>query len=254
MPTPENTTTIQAFAFDSHAVRVVEIDGQPWFVAKDVCACLEIDNHRNVVARLDEDEKGVQTLDTLGGAQEMAVINESGLYATILRSQGAMTPGTPAHTFRKWVTAEVLPAIRRTGGYSAPGLGQGMDAKLDRLLDGLGQVIAALPRVLDVMEHMLHAMPKMLEATRPAQRAPGRKKMFAEDAARIQALQARGYLLDDLVAETGFSQSQCWGVLSGRYKVLESGRVSIDLRTDLARAAEAAARAQREGQSSLEGV
>ena len=66
MPTPENTTTIQAFAFDSHAVRVVEIDGQPWFVAKDVCACLEIDNHRNVVARLDEDEKGVQTLDTLG--------------------------------------------------------------------------------------------------------------------------------------------------------------------------------------------
>lgn len=250
----QNSTAMQAFAFDSHAVRVVDIDGQPWFVAKDVCACLEIDNHRNVVARLDEDEKGVQSLDTLGGPQEMAVINESGLYATILRSQGAMTPGTPAHAFRKWVTAEVLPAIRRTGGYSAPGLGQSMDAKLDRMLDGLGQVMAVLPRVLDVMEQMLHAMPKMLEATRPAQRQPGRKKMFAEDAARIQALSAKGYLLDDLVAETGFSQSQCWGVVSGRYKVLESGRVSIDLRTDLARAAEAAARAQREGQTSLEGV
>ena len=250
----QNSTSMQAFAFDSHAVRVVDIDGQPWFVAKDVCACLEIDNHRNVVARLDEDEKGVQSLDTIGGPQEMAVINESGLYATILRSQGAMTPGTPAHAFRKWVTAEVLPAIRRTGGYSAPGLGQSMDAKLDRMLDGLGQVMAVLPRVLDVMEQMLHAMPKMLEATRPAQRQPGRKKMFAEDAARIQALSAKGYLLDDLVAETGFSQSQCWGVVSGRYKVLESGRVSIDLRTDLARAAEAAARAQREGQTSLEGV
>lgn len=250
----KNSTAMQAFAFDSHAVRVVDIDGQPWFVAKDVCACLEIDNHRNVVARLDEDEKGVQSLDTLGGPQEMAVINESGLYATILRSQGAMTPGTPAHAFRKWVTAEVLPAIRRTGGYSAPGLGQSMDAKLDRMLDGLGQVMAVLPRVLDVMEQMLHAMPKMLEATRPAQRQPGRKKMFAEDAARIQALSAKGYLLDDLVAETGFSQSQCWGVVSGRYKVLESGRVSIDLRTDLARAAETAARAQREGQTSLEGV
>ena len=251
----QNSTAMQAFAFDSHAVRVVDIDGQPWFVAKDVCACLEIDNHRNAVARLDDDEKdGVQILDAIGREQETTVINESGLYAIILRSQGAMTPGTPAHAFRKWVTAEVLPAIRRTGGYNAPGLGQSMDAKLDRMLDGLGQVMAVLPRVLDVMEQMLHAMPKMLEATRPAQRQPGRKKMFAEDAARIQALSAKGYLLDDLVAETGFSQSQCWGVVSGRYKVLESGRVSIDLRTDLARAAEAAARAQREGQTSLEGV
>ena len=118
----KNSTAMQAFAFDSHAVRVVDIDGQPWFVAKDVCACLDIVNHRDAIARLDDDEKdGVGISDAIGREQETTVINESGLYAIILRSQGAMTPGTPAHAFRKWVTAEVLPAIRRTGSCNAPG-------------------------------------------------------------------------------------------------------------------------------------
>lgn len=71
-----NTSTqIQAFAFDSNAVRVVTIDNAPWFVAKDVCKCLGIDNHRNVVARLDDDEKdGVQILD----AMLMGMVEEGG--------------------------------------------------------------------------------------------------------------------------------------------------------------------------------
>lgn len=234
-----HTPLIQAFAFDSHAVRVVIKDGQPWFVAKDVCECLEIDNYRNCIARLDEDEKGVQTLDTLGGPQEMAVMNESGLYTTILRSQGAMTPGAPAHTFRKWVTAEVLPAIRQTGSYSAPGAsgGASVDAKLDR--------------VLDLMEQTLRAIHKVIEAVHPGTRRPARRRMHLEDLGRIQALRAKGYTLDELVAETEFSQSQCWAVCAGRYKVLESGRISIDLRSDAARAADAAARAERTGQLGL---
>ena len=59
------------------SVRVVEKDGDPWFVAKDVCDCLEVGNSRDAVATLDEDEKGVATIDTLGGAQEMATISES---------------------------------------------------------------------------------------------------------------------------------------------------------------------------------
>ena len=66
-------------------IRVVEKDGDPWFVAKDVCDCLEVGNSRDAVATLDEDEKGVATIDTLGGAQEMATISESGLYSLILR-------------------------------------------------------------------------------------------------------------------------------------------------------------------------
>lgn len=246
MTTPPTHQLIQAFAFDSHAVRVVTVDGQPWFVAKDVCECLEITNHWNCIAKLDDDEKGLQTLESLGGQQEMSVMNESGLYATILRSQGAMTPGTPAHTFRKWVTAEVLPAIRQTGCYSAPGAGTGLDAaQLGRLFDSMEQLVTLMPRVLGVMEQMLSAMPKMLAATHPQRGKPTRRRMHVEDVGRIQALRAKGYTLDDLVAETEFSQSQCWSVISGRYKVLESGRVSIDLRSDSARAADAAAKAER---------
>jgi hypothetical protein len=118
-------------------------------------------------------------------------------------------------------------------------------AKLDRLLDGVAGLLTMMPRVLDVMEQMLSTMPKMLEATHPKRGRPTRKRMHVEDLARIEALRAKGYTLDELVAETEFSQSQCWSVVAGRYKVLESGRVSIDLRSDAARAADAAAKAER---------
>lgn len=101
----------------SFEVRVILRDQDPWFVAADVCAALEIANHRDAVAKLDADEKGVGLTDTHGGPQELTIISESGLYTLILRCRGATTPGTPAHRFRKWVTAEVLPAIRKTGRY-----------------------------------------------------------------------------------------------------------------------------------------
>jgi len=95
------------------------IDGNPWFVAADVCAALGIGNNRMAVEKLDDDEKGVSSIDTLGGQQEMLVVNESGLNAIILRCRDAMTTGTVAHRYRKWVTSEVLPAIRKTGSYHA---------------------------------------------------------------------------------------------------------------------------------------
>lgn len=108
--------SLQVFAFDGCNVRVVMKDGIPWFVAKDVCTVLGIKNARDAVARaLDADEKGVAKTDTLGGEQEMTIINESGLYTLIMRS---IRPD--AKRFRKWVTSEVLPAIRQTGSYSIP--------------------------------------------------------------------------------------------------------------------------------------
>lgn len=104
------------FDFETNAVRVVMIDDAPWFVAVDVCRVLEHSNIRQAISRwLDNDEKGVTSGDTLGGKQEMNIVSESGLYALILRSN---TPA--AKKFRKWVTAEVLPAIRRNGAYHAP--------------------------------------------------------------------------------------------------------------------------------------
>lgn len=108
-----NLTT---FDFRSMAVRVMERGGQPWFVAADVCRVLEIANSRDAIAALDDDEKGVGSADTPGGSQKMSLISESGLYALIFKSRKP-----EAKAFRKWVTAEVLPAIRETGRYEAPG-------------------------------------------------------------------------------------------------------------------------------------
>lgn len=87
-------------------------DGEPMFVAKDVCTALGLGNSRQALSRLDEDEKGVISTDTPGGEQKMQAVNEAGLYVLVL---GSKKP--EAKAFKRWVTHEVLPAIRRDGGY-----------------------------------------------------------------------------------------------------------------------------------------
>ena len=105
---------IQIFKYENNDVRTVEMNGEPWFVLKDVCKALGIAKYRDVADRLDADERAPVRVDTLGGAQEMTCINESGLYSVILRSDKPA-----AKPFRKWVTSEVLPSIRKNGGYIA---------------------------------------------------------------------------------------------------------------------------------------
>lgn len=106
---------LQIFNYNGNEVRTVQIDGEPWWVLKDVCAVLGISKHRDAAARLDADERESVRVDTLGGTQEMVCVNESGLYNVILRSDKPQ-----AKPFRKWVTNEVLPSIRKTGGYQLP--------------------------------------------------------------------------------------------------------------------------------------
>ena len=101
---------------DFGTIRTTEIEGEPWFVGKDVASVLGYTNPRKALAdHVDADDKGVTKRDTLGGAQEMTVINESGLYALVLSSK---LPG--AKQFKRWVTSEVLPSIRKTGSYALP--------------------------------------------------------------------------------------------------------------------------------------
>lgn len=104
---------ITIFNYEAKEVRTVEKNGELWFVLKDICIVLEMNNSRMVANRLDDDEKGVSQIDTLGGKQKVAIINESGLYSVILRSDKPQ-----AKPFRKWVTSEVLPSIRKTGSYA----------------------------------------------------------------------------------------------------------------------------------------
>lgn len=105
---------IQKFNFDGEEIRVSHDEqGNPWFIANDVCAVLEIVNSRDALTRLDDDEKGVVSTYTLGGEQEQSAINESGLYSLVLSSRKP-----EAKRFKKWVTAEVLPTLRKTGSYT----------------------------------------------------------------------------------------------------------------------------------------
>lgn len=87
------------------------LEGEPWFVAADVCRALGIGNSRDATARLDDDEKGVVSTDTLGGKQELTIVNEPGLYALVLSSRKP-----EAKAFKRWITHEVIPSIRKTGG------------------------------------------------------------------------------------------------------------------------------------------
>ncbi len=108
-----NSTAVVPFQFHSHEIRTTTINGNPWFIAKDICDALDIkwQGSKSLVF-LDEDEKGVGFFPTPRSRQKMLTISESGLFALILRSNKP-----EARVFRKWVTSEVLPAIHRTGGY-----------------------------------------------------------------------------------------------------------------------------------------
>lgn len=152
----DNSTNVVPFNFGKQQVRTLLIDEQPWFVAADVCASLAIGNVSLAVNGradrdadgLDEDEKGVATVNTPSGAQEMLVVNESGLYALIFKSRKP-----EAKRFKKWVTSEVLPAIRKTGRY---------DDQQGRLATLIGQTIGT-----DGF-HMLGAIVKGKVASLPA--------------------------------------------------------------------------------------
>ncbi|EFO2003462.1 P22AR C-terminal domain-containing protein [Escherichia coli] len=111
----QNDFTI--FKFGDSEIRVINKCGEPWFVAKDVCDALNLTNSRKALTALDDDEKGVTLSYTLGGEQNLSIVSESGMYTLVLRCRDAVNKGSVPHKFRKWVTAEVLPSIRKTGSY-----------------------------------------------------------------------------------------------------------------------------------------
>lgn len=112
------SAAVVPFRYGDSEVRVVRVDGEPWFVLADLCRVLGIRNARDVAARLDDDMKGVDQIDTPGGRQSVTVVSEPGMYEVVIRSDKS-----EAAAFRRWITGTVLPEIRRTGSYSpAPAL------------------------------------------------------------------------------------------------------------------------------------
>ncbi|QWD65998.1 BRO family protein [Polynucleobacter sp. MWH-Aus1W21] len=131
------------FDFEGRQVRIVtDAQGEPWFVAADVLATISLD--RKALERLDDDEKGVNSIHTPGGVQEMTTVNEPGLYALVLGSRKA-----EAKRFKRWVTHEVLPAIRKTGSFAVPAIAALPAPTQDRVTSLLliGEAVAKVPGV-----------------------------------------------------------------------------------------------------------
>lgn len=138
-------TELIPFDFEGRQVRVVtDAQGEPWFVAADVCAALHLPDTHKAVARLDDDEKARNSIPTPGGEQEMTVVNEPGLYSLVL---GSRKP--EAKRFKRWVTHEVLPAIRKTGRYVLSGTPALPAPTPDRVCSILliGEAVAKVPGV-----------------------------------------------------------------------------------------------------------
>lgn len=106
------TNSVQVFNFENSSIRTTIIEDTPYFVAKDIASLLDVKNSRDVISNLDQDEKGVGLIDTPGGRQKMNVISESGVYAFIGASRKPA-----AENAKRWLRKEVLPSIRKTGGY-----------------------------------------------------------------------------------------------------------------------------------------
>lgn len=118
---------IQVFNVDNHTIRTAYKNGEVWWVAKDICAYFGDTNRNRTMQALDDDEKGYTQIATRGGVQTLAVVNEAGLYSMLFAMQPQKGRGvTPEYmaeriekleTFRRWVTHDVLPSIRKTGYY-----------------------------------------------------------------------------------------------------------------------------------------
>ena len=120
---------LSTFNFETSPIRVIAINNEPWFIAKDLCDTLGMSNPSKAIINLDDDEKKIVgstdipdynlKLGSAGnGAQRLSLVSESGMYTLILRCRDAVKKGSVPHRFRKWVTSEVLPQIRKTGSYS----------------------------------------------------------------------------------------------------------------------------------------
>lgn len=162
-------SALDVFTYADQQVRTVLVDGEPWFVARDVCQVIGISKPRDAFAQLDLDERASMPMDTPGGTQQMSVVNEAGVYSLMLISRSpAVQP------FKRWLTHEVLPQIRRTGQY-----GSALPASFAEALE----LAAAQARAIELQEAELVAARPKVEAYDALMDADGYYSM--EAAAKI---------------------------------------------------------------------
>ena len=141
-------------------IRAIERNGEPWFVAADVCRALDLCDTSKALDRLDDDEKGTSLIRTLGGEQKMNIVNEPGLYTLVL---GSRKP--EAKAFKRWITHEVIPSIRKHGAYLSPEIMDKLDA-LTRRVDYLANAMPAVSWPPIQPEVSLTGLAKVITITR----------------------------------------------------------------------------------------
>lgn len=137
------------------AVRSILIDSDPWFVAADVCKALELEKTNRALSRLDDDEKGAHSVSTPGGRQRMSIISESGLYSLIL---GSRKP--EARAFKRWITHEVIPSIRKHGAYMTDSLLDALEAHPEAVPEYLNRLRSENARNRELTRRLRIALPK----------------------------------------------------------------------------------------------
>ena len=158
-------------------VRTVMIDGEPWFVGKDVASALGYKNtNQSIIDNVEDDDKGVSPVATPSGTQQMVIINESGLYSLIF---GSKLPS--AKKFKRWVTSEVLPSLRKTGGYKVP---QTIPEQIQLLAQGnveLNQRVDSLSGRMDTVEKELPLLPVDADRISNAVKAKGAETLGGKE-------------------------------------------------------------------------
>ncbi|RDH41530.1 BRO family protein [Zooshikella ganghwensis] len=145
------------FQFNSSSIRVINKEGEPWFVATDIAKTLGYREAYDMTRFLDDDEKGPHILRTPGGSQELQAINESGLYSAILKSRRP-----EAKQFKRWVTHEVLPSIRKNGGYIAGQENDSPELIMAKALKMANTIIENKTKQLEIAnEEIREAQPKI---------------------------------------------------------------------------------------------
>ena len=199
-------------------VRVVEISGEPWLVGKDIAKALGYSNGRDAISKhVDDDDKGVAKCDTLGGKQDLQVINESGMYSLVI---GSKLPG--ARKFKRWITSEVLPSIRKHGAYMTP-------EKIEEVLMNPDVIIRLATELKEERQKVLELKPKadfydtvansdsllsMADVAKVLDKGIGRNRLF-------KLLRSRGILQSNNVPYQRF-------VDAGYFKVVESSYMAGD--------------------------
>lgn len=188
---------LQVFNYHDKQVRTVQQDGEPWWVLADVCKALELKSPHKVAERLDDDEKGRTFFPTLGGKQEITIVNEPGLYSVILRSSKP-----EAKAFKRWVTHEVLPSIRKTGAYGPQG-----DPRIAALEETVG-------KLAELMGSLVQQRQGALQPSNPSTE----KAIVPGKAARRRWMRTLNEKLDVLEANSGLER---WQVLQAFYRFVE---------------------------------